>query len=573
MLQDVPTMLGGRYRVVERLGRGGMADVYRAEDVVLRRGVAIKIFRGGVEREVHLARFRTEVKTLAALTHPHLVALYDAGGDVAEPWCAMEYVNGGSLADREGTMSPQLAARMGQQIGSALSYVHGRGIVHRDVKPSNVLLDRDGGAFLSDFGIARLVDGTRMTQSGLMIGTAAFLSPEQVRGLPAGPAVDIYALGLVLLEVLTGVREYPGTAVESAVARLARPPRLPEQLGSEWTTLLAEMTAQQPEDRPDSQSVTKRLRELFDGIEPSDGKARVNGTAAPADPAGPTDPTSSTGSTDHVVPRGSDATNDPDPDDGGDSTDPTDPAGSTEPSNATGKADGTDPTGPVSPRPAAAPGSAGTPLPGLVPPQSGPRVWRIPLRRKNLSLAGAGGLLAMSGVVAVLMMGVDVPIYRTGAGATPSSPTTVDPTSATATPSGGAQADEPLEGRVLPVGPLPVPGTGTTRVYVPLQAPHAVVITPPSTQKKPTPSKTPSLSPSPSAARSVTPSATASVSPVTLSPTSSSSSTSSSPTSSSGSSSTSGSVSTSTLGGGSTTSFAPGPGPPAATTSGSNSPL
>ncbi|HEX2807098.1 MAG TPA: protein kinase, partial [Kineosporiaceae bacterium] len=418
MLQDVPTMLGGRYRVVERLGRGGMADVYRAEDVVLRRAVAIKLFRGGVEREVHLARFRTEVKTLAALTHPHLVALYDAGGDVAEPWCAMEYVNGGSLADREGTMSPLLTARLGEQIGSALSYVHGRGIVHRDVKPSNVLLDREGGAFLSDFGIARLVDGTRMTQSGLMIGTAAFLSPEQVRGLSAGPAVDIYALGLVLLEVLTGVREYPGTAVESAVARLSRPPRLPEELGTEWTTLLADMTAEEPADRPDSQAATERLRHLARALgvhSPSDGVIRLNGAVHPAgaaastlppDPAGSTGSTGSTDSTDHIVPARSndvsdsadaaestDANESTDPTGSTDPTDPTDSAVSTDPTGSGASTDGTgrtDPTGRASPQ-GHDTGSAGTPLPA--PEQeraSDPRIWRIPLRRRSLAVAGAG---------------------------------------------------------------------------------------------------------------------------------------------------------------------------------------
>ena len=262
MLHDVPTMLGGRYRVVERLGRGGMADVYRAEDVVLRRMVAIKIFRGGVEREAHLARFRAEVRTLAALTHPHLVALYDAGGDVTEPWCAMEYVNGGSLSDREGALPPDSVARIGEQIASGLAYVHSLGIVHRDVKPSNVLMDRGGDAFLSDFGIAKLVDGTRMTQSGLMIGTAAFLSPEQVRGRTAGPRADIYALGLVLLEALTGRREYPGGPVESAVARLSRSPEIPEDLGTDWGELLRTMTSEDPEDRPAPEEARLSLRAI-----------------------------------------------------------------------------------------------------------------------------------------------------------------------------------------------------------------------------------------------------------------------------------------------------------------------
>jgi eukaryotic-like serine/threonine-protein kinase len=259
MLQEGPTVLAGRYRVVERLGRGGMADVYRAEDGVLGRNVAVKIFRGGLERDAHLARFRAEIRTLARLTHPNLVALYDAGGEVTEPWCAMEYVNGGSLADRAAPLSDAELAGFGEQVAAALAYVHGRGIVHRDVKPSNVLLDLEGGAFLSDFGIARLVDGTRMTQSGLMIGTAAFLSPEQVRGEPAGPAADVYALGLVLLEGLTGHREYPGTAVESAVARLSRPPVVPSVLGADWAELLTGMTAADAEARPSADTVRERL--------------------------------------------------------------------------------------------------------------------------------------------------------------------------------------------------------------------------------------------------------------------------------------------------------------------------
>jgi len=284
MLQDVPTDLGGRYRVAERLGRGGMADVHRAEDLVLHRTVAVKIFRGGMERESDLARFRAEVRTLAGLTHPHLVALYDAGGDVAQPWCAMEYVDGGSLVDRTETVPREGVARLGQQVASALAHVHGRGIVHRDVKPSNVLLSSRGSAFLSDFGVARLVDGTRMTQSGLMIGTAAYLSPEQVRGETAGPAADVYALGLVLLEILTGRREYPGSAVESAVARLSRRPAVPDDLDPGWYALLTAMTALDPDDRPAAADVAARLDGLAFQVETGLPPALVAGDPPPTEP-------------------------------------------------------------------------------------------------------------------------------------------------------------------------------------------------------------------------------------------------------------------------------------------------
>ena len=475
MLQDVPTVLGGRYRVLERLGRGGMADVYRAEDVVLGRTVAIKVFRGGLEREVHLARFRTEVRTLAALTHPHLVALYDAGGDVAEPWCAMEYVNGGSLSDREGGMEPGPAARVGEHIASALTYVHGQGIVHRDVKPSNVLLDRGGAAFLSDFGIARLTDGTRMTQSGLMIGTAAFLSPEQVRGLEAGPESDLYALGLVLLELLTGEREYPGTPVESAVARLSRPPRVPERFGADWVQLLTDLTLEAAADRPDAETATLRLRAI------ADRAALTSPTGSPqlADPDGEA----------HAGARGTG----PDGSAGAEGAGAPGAGGESAGVGAAALA-GTTPDGPTGPL-----GAAG----------GGRRVWQLRVPRRTLTAVGAGSLLAASGLVAVVMVGgVDLPLLTTPI-AVPSSPTTVDPTSAGIGPSGGGLAGDPVEARRLPVGPLSA--STSVRPVAPLPpAPRFVPATAPvsaaSTSKKPSPTASSvSTSPSPSLTASASP--------------------------------------------------------------------
>ena len=148
-----------------------------------------------------------------------------------------------------------MTAQIGADVASALAHVHERGIVHRDIKPANVLIPQTGGsrrvvhAKLADFGIARIVDSTRLTGVGSVIGTAGYLSPEQALGRDVGTASDVYSLGLVLLECLTGVREFPGSAVESAAARISRDPLVPEELGPEWSALLIGMTRRDPSER------------------------------------------------------------------------------------------------------------------------------------------------------------------------------------------------------------------------------------------------------------------------------------------------------------------------------------
>ncbi|MDQ2584950.1 serine/threonine protein kinase [Saccharothrix yanglingensis] len=262
--------MAGRYRLDGLLGTGGVADVHRAWDVRLARHVAVKVFRPGEDLAAG-RRFDVEVTTLAGLSHPALVAVHDAGHDAGQAFVVLGLVEGGTLRDHlgDGPLGTEEVRVLGARLADALDHVHAHGVVHRDVKPSNVLVDRDGTAFLADFGLARLVDSTRLTRADQVVGTAAYLAPEQVRGEPVGPAADVYALGLVLLECLTGRREYEGGDVEAAVARLHRPPRVPDHLPDDLAGLLRRMTATDPAARP---AAAWCARVLEDGASVEDGE-------------------------------------------------------------------------------------------------------------------------------------------------------------------------------------------------------------------------------------------------------------------------------------------------------------
>ncbi|WP_226762007.1 serine/threonine-protein kinase, partial [Arthrobacter sp. SO3] len=265
-------LLGGRYRLGEVIGRGGMASVYSAKDMNLGRDVALKLFAPQSADPDELRRQEAEIELLATLNHPSLVTLFDAGTDsrIAEeprPFLTMELVDGQDLRARirHSPLPLDEIAVIGAGVSDALAYVHSLGIIHRDIKPANILLVpvRPGEPLrpkLTDFGIARLVDGTRLTATGTMVGTAAYLSPEQSRGADLGPASDIYSLGLVLLECIKGDVEYPGSAVESAVARLHRAPAIPGSVPAEWAQLLRAMTALDPLDRPSAADLEVALR-------------------------------------------------------------------------------------------------------------------------------------------------------------------------------------------------------------------------------------------------------------------------------------------------------------------------
>lgn len=270
-------ILGGRYVLAERIGAGGMGRVFRARDEVLRRDVAVKIFFADRTDEAESLRRMAEARALAALDHPSLVTLYDARLDTGDHvYLVMELIDGPSLQRRieRGALAPADVAGIVADLAAALAVVHEAGIVHRDIKPSNVLLrpvrgtDRGVEAVLADFGVAHLVDATRLTTPGTVIGTAAYLAPEQVRGEPPQPASDVYALGLLAIEALTRLHPFGGGSVqETLLARLARQPDVPASLGYAWRSLLSAMTAHDPAARPSATAVAEQAVELAAGRE------------------------------------------------------------------------------------------------------------------------------------------------------------------------------------------------------------------------------------------------------------------------------------------------------------------
>lgn len=266
--------LGGRYRLLDEIGRGSMGTVHRARDEFLGRDVAVKLIEPPVVDAEALRRDEDEVKVLARLNHHGLVTLFDAGSDLSDAqrpriYLVMELIDGPDLRDRlgQGSLSSADVAQIGYDLAMALGYVHDHGVVHRDVKPANIMMFDYGHdaarvrAKLTDFGIAMLMEAP-LGGDGSFIGTAAYVSPEQAKGEPLGPASDVYSLGLVLLECLTGMRSFPGDPLPSALARLLRAPDIPADLDPQWLRLLAAMTATDPAARPTAREAATALAEI-----------------------------------------------------------------------------------------------------------------------------------------------------------------------------------------------------------------------------------------------------------------------------------------------------------------------
>ncbi|MFE7139091.1 protein kinase [Streptomyces sp. NPDC057644] len=413
-------VLAGRYRLGDVLGRGGMGKVWRAHDEVLHRTVAVKELTAGLyvaeaDRLVLHARTQKEARAAARITHPGVVTVHDVIEYDNRPWIVMQYVDGPSLADQakeSGETAPREAARIGLHVLSALRAAHSAGVLHRDVKPGNVLLSRDGQVLLTDFGIAAIEGDSTITRTGELVGSIDYLAPERVRGGDPGPASDLWSLGATLYTAVEGTSPFRRTSpISTMQAVVTEEPPAPVNAGPLGPVITA-LLRKDPAERPTAAQTEQMLLDAMEGREPRSAQAHVPTQRFPEDTrygyrdagghGGPADPPGSDGGTARL--------------------------------------------------PGAAPDEIARPAPDQVPPATGPA--SAPVARRAGSrwrtvlvvvvaaavLGGAAGLIAMKyGETS------DAPGGGTSAGSTPSAPgTTPEPTApASEIPDGWNRVDDP----------------------------------------------------------------------------------------------------------------------------------
>ncbi|MER8047657.1 serine/threonine-protein kinase [Streptomyces sp. NPDC094032] len=260
-------LVADRYRLHMCVGRGGMGEVWRATDEVLGRDVAVKLMLGHEHDPSAAERFRMEAQTAARLSHPHVVGVFDFGTWDGKLYLVMELVHGDSLAGDRGqapVLPAEQVATVAAHAAAGLAAAHREGVVHRDIKPGNLLRDADGTVKLADFGIARFVDdpSAALTTTGQIVGTGLYLAPERALGQPASPASDVYSLGCVLYQLLTGRPPFRGdTATALLYQHIDTPPAPPRQVGvampAAFESFLLTLLAKQPEQRPGAQAISE----------------------------------------------------------------------------------------------------------------------------------------------------------------------------------------------------------------------------------------------------------------------------------------------------------------------------
>ncbi len=282
------TLLAGRYVLDEPIGAGGYCEVWRATDTVLTRQVAVKLLHAGYASQGEaLARFKAEARHAGALSHENIARVYDYGEPAdGQSYLVMELVDGPSLADvlARGPLCARRTMDTVAQVAAGLQAAHTAGLIHRDVKPANILFTSKGGVRITDFGIAHAVGSTPVTSSGMVMGTPGYIAPERVSGAQAGPASDLYALGIVAYECLAGSQPFRGGALDVAIAHRDRPlPPLPASVLAEVAAFVMTLTAKDPARRPASAGEVSRLAgRLRDGLLPDAARTRPAPAPVPA---------------------------------------------------------------------------------------------------------------------------------------------------------------------------------------------------------------------------------------------------------------------------------------------------